>query len=102
VVTEVGSGLNGQRKGLISVLRAPEYGTVIVERRDGLTRCGSEFVEAALAASGRRLVVREPDETRDEWVEDTTEVLTDFCARIYRRGSAKRRAEKAIQAAAEP
>jgi putative resolvase len=30
VVTEVGSGLNSHRKGLISALRSPEYGAILV------------------------------------------------------------------------
>jgi putative resolvase len=66
VVAEVGGGLNGHRKGLMTVLRSPEYGIIVVEHRDRLARCGSEYVEAALAASGRRLIVVEPDEVKDD------------------------------------
>jgi putative resolvase len=36
VVTEVGRGLNGPRKGLMAVLRAPAYGMIVVEHRDRL------------------------------------------------------------------
>lgn len=102
VVSEIGSGLNGHRKGLISVLRSPEYGTIIVEHRDRLARFGSEYIEAALAASGRRLIVMEPDEVKDDLVADMIDVLTSFCARLYDRRSARRRAEKAVKAATEP
>jgi putative resolvase len=102
VVAEVGSGLNGHRKGLRAVLRSPEYGAIIVEHRDRLARFGSEYIEAALAASGRRLVVVEPDEVKDDLVQDMMDVLTSFCARLYGRRSARRRAEKAVKAAAEP
>lgn len=101
VVAEVGSGLNGHRKGLISVLRSPEYGTIIVEHRDRLAQFGSESIEAALAASGRRLIVMEPDEVKDDLVQDMIDVLTSFCARLYGRRSARRRAEKAMQAVTE-
>ncbi|MER3488365.1 MAG: integrase [Meiothermus sp.] len=101
VVAEVGSGLNGHRKGLISILRSPEYGTIIVNHRDRLARFGSESIEAALAASGRRLIVMEPDEVKDDLVQDMTDVLTSFCARLYGRRSARRRAEKAMQAVTE-
>jgi putative resolvase len=102
VVAEIGSGLNGHRKGLLSVLRTPEYGAIVVEHRDRLARFGSEYIEAALAASGRRLIVMEPDEVKDDLVQDMLDVLTSFCARRYGRRSARRRAERAIKAAAEP
>ena len=68
------------------------------EHRDRLARFGSEYIEAALAASGRRLLVVEPDEVKDV-VADMIDVLTSFCARLYGRRSARRRAEKAIKAA---
>ncbi len=57
VVAEVGSGLNGRRKGLLAVLRSPDYGVVVVEHRDRLARFGSEYIEADLAATDRRVVV---------------------------------------------
>jgi putative resolvase len=101
VVAEVGSGLNGHRKGLLAALRSPEYGAIIVEHRDRLARFGSEYLEAALAASGRQLIVMEPDEGRDDLVQDMLEVLTIFCARLYGRRSARRRAERALACAAE-
>lgn len=101
VVAEVGSGLNGHRKGLLAALRAPEYGILVVEHRDRLARFGSEYIEAALAASGRRLIVMEPDERKDDLVQDLIEVLTRCCARLYGRRSARRRAERALACAAE-
>jgi putative resolvase len=101
VVAEVGSGLNGHRQGLTAALRSPEYGAILVEHRDRLARFGSEYIEAALAASGRRLIVMEPDEVRDDLVQDRIDVLTSFCARRYGRRSARRRAERALACAAE-
>jgi putative resolvase len=101
VVAEVGSGLNGHREGLMAVLRSPEYGILVVEHRDRLARFGSESIEAALAASGRRLVVVEPDEVKDDLVQDMIDALTRFCARLYGRRSARRRAERALACAAE-
>ncbi|MCL6521907.1 MAG: IS607 family transposase [Firmicutes bacterium] len=101
VVAEVGSGLDGHRKGLLGVLRSPEYGAIVVEHRDRLARFGSEAIEAALAASGRRLIVMEPDERKDDLMQDMIDVLTSFCARLYGRRSARHRAEKAVAAACE-
>lgn len=60
-----------------------------------------EYVEAALAAQDRRLVVVEDHEVDDDLVRDITEVLTSMCARLYGRRSAKRRAERALAAAGE-
>ena len=55
VVTEVGSALNGHRKKFLALLRDPAVSTIVVEHRDRFARFGAEYVEAALAAQGRRL-----------------------------------------------
>ena len=96
-VTEVGSGLNGHRPKLMKLLADPEITTVIVEHRDLLMRFGSEYVEAALAATGRKLIVVDPGEVKDDLVQDMIEVLTSFCARLYGRSSARNKALKAIE-----
>jgi putative resolvase len=100
-VAEVGSGLNGSRSKLKRLLADPAIGTVVVEHRERLARFGVEYVEAALAAQGRRLVVVEEREIDGDLVGDITEVLTSMCARLYGRRSAKRRVERAMQAASE-
>jgi len=100
-VAEVGSGLNGSRTKLKRLLADPSVGTVVVEHRERLARFGVEYVEAALAAQGRRLVVVEDREVDDDLVGDITEVLTSMCARLYGRRSARRRAQRAIEAAEE-
>jgi putative resolvase len=99
VVAEVGSGLNGRRRKLHRVLSDPKAVTIVVEHRDRLARFGVEHLEAALSASGRRLVVLDPEETTDDLVRDITEVLTSMCARLYGRRSARNRAARAIAAA---
>jgi len=96
VVAEVGSGLNGHRTKLLSLLRDPGVGTIVVEHRDRLARFGVEYLEAAMAAQGRRVVVVEKAEVADDLVRDMVEVLTSFCARLYGRRSARRRAEAAL------
>lgn len=42
--------------------------------------------------------VGDDTELDDDLVRDMTEVLTSFCARLYGRRAAKRRAEKALEA----
>ncbi|MFZ8842862.1 IS607 family transposase, partial [Thermoflexus sp.] len=62
VVTEIGSGLNGKRKKLLRILRDPRVVRMVVEHRDRLARFGFDWLEAALAASGRHVVVIEEGE----------------------------------------
>jgi len=97
-VCEVGSGLNGRRPKLLKLLANPEIQTIVVEHRDRLMRFGAEYVEAALAAQGRKLMVMESSEVKDDLVQDMIEVLTSFCARLYGRRSARNKAKKAVQA----
>ncbi len=99
VVKETGSGLNGHRRAMLRVLRNPDIRTVIVEHRDRLMRFGFEYVEAALSAQGRTLLVMEQDEMKDDIVRDLHEVIVSMCARLYGKRSAKNRAKKAIEAA---
>ena len=99
IVKEVGSGLDGERRELHRVLADPDAAVIVVEHRDRLARFGVEHLESVLAATGRRLVILNPEETTDDLVRDITEVLTSMCARLYGRRSAKRRAELAMSAA---
>ncbi len=96
---EVGSGLTGRRRRLMRLLADPEVSTIIVEHRDRLARFGAEYVEAALAASGRRVVIADPGESTDDLVRDMVDVLTAFCVRLYGRRSARNRARRALTAA---
>ncbi len=101
VVAEVGSGMNGRRPKLKRLLADRGLGTIVVEHRDRLSRFGFEYIEAALLASGRRVVVVDPGEVADDLVRDMCEVLTSFCARLYGRRSAKRKAAAAVARAQE-
>jgi putative resolvase len=95
VVTEVGSGLGGRRPRLRRLLADATVAVIVVEHRDRLARFGVEYLEAALSAQGRRLVVVDPGEASDDLVGDMIEVLTSFCARLYGRGGARDRALRA-------
>ena len=97
-VTEIGSGLNGHRPKLMKMLADQSVQIIIVEHRDRLMRFGFEYVESALKAQNRRLVVVDPSEMKDDLVQDMIEVLTSFCARLYGRRSAANKAKKAIEA----
>ncbi len=95
-VTEIGSGLNGRRTKLRKLLGDPTVSTIVVEHRDRLARFGVEYVEAALSAHGRTVVVLDDAELPDDLARDLTEVLTSMRARLYGRRSASRRAAAAV------
>ncbi len=96
VVTEVGSALNGHGRKFLALLRDPGVSTIVVEHRDRFARFGAEYVEAALAANGRELLVVDPAEVDDDLVRDMTEILTSMCARLYGRRAAANRAQRAV------
>ena len=101
VVKETGSGLNGNRRRLRRLVADHTVRTIVVEHRERLCRFGFEYVEAALAERGARIVVMEDGELEEDLVRDVTEVMTSLCARLYGRRSARRRAERALAAARE-
>ena len=102
VVTEVGSALNGHRRKFLSLLRDPSVTRIVVEHRDRFARFAVEYVEAALSATGRELIVVDPAELDDDLVRDMTEILTSFCARLYGKRAAANRAQRVIDAATGP
>lgn len=99
VVEEVGSGLNGKRPRLLRLLADDSVRKIIVEHRDRLARFGVEYLEAALIAQGRELIVVEAGEQKLDIVQDFIDVVTSMCARIYGKRAAKNRARHAIEAA---
>lgn len=96
--TEIGSGLNERRTKLRKVLADPKVSTIVVEHCDRLARLGVEYLEAALSAHGRTVVILDDAELPDDLARDLTEVLTSMCARLYGRRSAARRAAAAVAA----
>ena len=100
--SEIGSGLNGNRPGLCSLLRDNTVTAILVEHRDRLARFGIEYLEEALRASGRRLIVVNKTEHKDDLTQDFFDVVTSMCTHIYGKRAAKNRAKRAIEAAKKP
>lgn len=98
-VSEMGSGLNGRRPRLDHILRNHDIGTIVVEHRDRLARFGVEYIEAALSASNRILIVINETEEKLDLIQDFVDVVTSMCSRIYGRQSAQNRAMRAVKAA---
>jgi putative resolvase len=99
VVVVVGSGLNGNCPKWRRILSDPDAKVIVVEHRDRLARLGTEHLEAAFSASGRRIVVADGDETTDDLVRDMIEVLMWLCARLSGRRGAWNRAMCVLTAA---
>lgn len=59
-------------------------------------RFGFEYVESALAAQGRKVVVIEPDEMTDDIGRDLHAVIVSMGAQLYGKRSARNRAQKAL------
>jgi putative resolvase len=91
--------LNGRRRKLRRVLSDPAVSVLVVEHRDRLGRFGVEHLEAVLAASGRRVVVGDCEESTGDLVRDITEVPAWMCARLYGQRAGKNRAARAIAVA---
>ncbi|MEO5969841.1 MAG: IS607 family transposase [Bdellovibrionia bacterium] len=101
ILTEIGSGLNGNRKKLLSILADKSIDVILVEHKDRLTRFGFEYIETLLRSQSREVIVVDKDELSDDLVRDMIEVLTSFCARLYGKRSARNKALKAIEAMKE-
>jgi len=96
VVSGVGSGRNGYRRKLTTLLSDPAVTVIVVEHRDRITRFGFEHLAASMSACGRRIVVLDATETSDDVLRDVTEVLTSLCACLCGRRSVSGRAATAV------
>ena len=87
VVTDVSSGLNLKRRGLLSILERVHSGDklrVVVAYRDRLARFGTDLIEAMLERSGGELVVLNQRELspEEELTTDLLAIHTVFGARV--------------------
>jgi putative resolvase len=91
-VVEIASGLNDSRPKLTKLLSDPTIGTIIVERKDRLTRFGFEYIRQLLEVQNRGIELLFETETKDELVDDFVAVITSMAARLYGRRHAEQRA----------
>lgn len=97
-VTEVGSGLNDERKKLAKLLADESITHIVVEHKDRLSRFGFRYVEQLLKQHGRCIVaINEQDNERDDLMEEFVSIITSFTARLYGRRRSRRRTEKLIE-----
>jgi putative resolvase len=86
IVTDVGSGINFKRKGLLSILERAYRGEVeevVVAHRDRLARFASELIEWQLRLCGTKLLVQHHGmgTPESELAEDVLSIVTIFACR---------------------
>lgn len=99
VASEVEGGVSDRRRRLSRLLADPAAATIVAGRRDRLARMSAGLIESALAARGRRVIVADDAGLDDGPARDMTEAPASFCARPYGGRAARRRAERALEAA---
>lgn len=88
LVTDIGSGLNFKRKGLISILERASRGEVkevVVAHRDRLARFGFELINWIVTQHGGRIVVCDSttNSPTEELTKDLLAIITVFSCRIH-------------------
>ncbi len=103
VVKEVASGVNDERPRLTKLLANPEWGTLVVEHKDRLSRVGFGWFEVLLQAQGKKIDVANPaqDDTSD-LMADFMAIVYSFAARMYGLRSAKHRTKRVKLAMTAP
>ncbi|MFX0064042.1 MAG: IS607 family transposase [Candidatus Hermodarchaeota archaeon] len=105
-ITDVGSGINENRRGLkrlFKLARDRKVRTVIVEYRDRVTRFGYPYVQHYFALCGVEILVKEENipkngelkkDHQQELVEDLIAIVYSYSGKLYGRRSAKFRQVK--------
>lgn len=89
VLSDVASGLNANRKGLLKLFDyvvGRQVDVVVVTYKDRLTRFGFEYLEYFFKQYGVRIEVvlgEEPKDTYQELVEDLLAVVISFAGKLY-------------------
>jgi predicted site-specific integrase-resolvase len=83
---------------LLALVRDRDVTAIVVEHRDQFAGFGVEYIEAALSAPARMLVVVEVADLKDDLVRDRTGLLMSLCARPCGRGVARNKAAAAMNA----
>ncbi len=88
MITDIGSGLNEDRRGFKKVLKLAvekRISKVVVAYPDRLTRFGFETLRELLCAFGVEVVVlnREDKDPREELVEDLITIISHFAEKLY-------------------
>lgn len=98
--TDLGSGMNYQKKGLKRLLDdviEGRIGRLVITHKDRLLRFGAELVFAICEAKGVEVVILNQGEDttfEEDLAKDVLEIITVFSARLY--GSRSRKNQKLL------
>lgn len=94
---EIGSGLNDNRKYFSQILNRNDYGILLAENKDRITRFGYHYIENLLNRLNIKLEVINNMENEDkDMLDDFISVIKSFCDKIYGSKS-KAKTEKIIK-----
>lgn len=98
IIKEVGSGVNDNRKQLTKLLNDDDWGIIVVEHKDRLTRFGFNYIKILLGKSSKEIeIVNEADDGKQDLMQDFVSIITSFCARLYGLRRSKRKTEQLIK-----
>jgi len=98
VVTEIGSGLNDERKKLEQILLDRTINLIVVEHKDRLARFGLNYIQKLLELDNRKIEIINPQTNdEDDLMQDFVSIITSFVARLYGRRRSRRLTEKIIK-----
>ena len=101
LVSDLGSGMNYHKKGLVRLLNELVDGDVerlVITHKDRLLRFGAELVFAICEMKNVEVVIINRDEDRSfeqELAQDVLEIITVFSARLY--GARSKKNQKMLQ-----
>lgn len=98
VVTEIGSGLNDERKKLEKILLDKSINLIVVEHKDRLARFGLNYIQKLLELDNRKIEIINPQANdEDDLMQDFVSIITSFVSRLYGRRRSRRLTEKIIK-----
>ncbi|SDQ31409.1 Predicted site-specific integrase-resolvase [Arthrobacter crystallopoietes] len=99
VTKEVASGADDSRPKLSKLLASEDWGTLVVEHRDRLTRVGFNWFDVLLSRQGRRIdVANLAQEQTSDLMDDFLSIIYSFTARLYGLRGSRNRSRKLIAA----
>jgi len=98
VVKEVGSGVNDNREKLKKLLESDNWGTLVIEHKDRLTRFGFNYIQILLNKEGREIeIVNLAEDEKSDLMQDLVSVIYSFSAKMYGLRRSKRKTEEIIK-----
>jgi putative resolvase len=98
VVKEVGSGVNDSRRQLLKLFDKDDWGVLLVEHKDRLTRFGFNYIQTLLEKDGKTVeVVNVAEEETTDLIQDLVAVVYSYSAKLYGLRRNKRKTEKLVE-----